>query len=178
MSYITRSSIQWGSNSRITTAELIEIRYLFFRIACHSVWPISHLHTIPLEHCALLYALVINAPIRFPHLFISSLIEVYMSSSIAYAFFFPVLIHQILLHLSLDESSASKPVYIIAPIGATFLRERAAQMKASSKRPRVESYSVAPPSPSSTGDTTIEESVDPAAAAAVPPPSTSDDSDI
>ena len=36
MSYITRSSIQWGSNSRITTVELIEIHYFFFRIACHS----------------------------------------------------------------------------------------------------------------------------------------------
>ena len=48
-------------------------------------------------------------------------------------------------------------------------------MRASSKRPRVESFGVAPPPPSSTGDTTAEESVDPVA---VPPPSTSDDSDI
>ena len=36
MSYIIRSSIQWGSDPRITTAELTEIHYLFFRIACHS----------------------------------------------------------------------------------------------------------------------------------------------
>ena len=49
MSYITGTSIQWGSDPRITTAEPIEIHYLFFRIACHSIWPISHLHTIPLE---------------------------------------------------------------------------------------------------------------------------------
>ena len=49
MSYITGSSIQWGSDSWITSAELIETTYLFFRIACHSLWPISHLHTIPLE---------------------------------------------------------------------------------------------------------------------------------
>ena len=54
MSYITRSSIQWGSNHRITTTKLTEIHYLFFRIACHSFWPISHLHTILLEHCAFL----------------------------------------------------------------------------------------------------------------------------
>ena len=47
-------------------------------------------------------------------------------------------------------------------------------MRASFKRPRVESSGVAPPLPSSTGDTAAEESVDPA----VPPPSTLDDSDI
>ena len=50
-------------------------------------------------------------------------------------------------------------------------------MRAKSKRPRVESSSVAPPPPSSIGDTTVEESVDPAAAT-VPPPFTSNDSDI
>ena len=52
-------------------------------------------------------------------------------------------------------------------------------MRASSKRPRVESFGVASPPPFSIGDTTTKESVDPtAAAAAVPPPSTSDDSNI
>ena len=40
MSYITGSSIQWGSDPRITSAELTETAYLFFRIACHSLWPI------------------------------------------------------------------------------------------------------------------------------------------
>ena len=49
MSYITGSSIQWGSDPRITSADLTETAYLFFRIACYSLWPISHLHTIPLE---------------------------------------------------------------------------------------------------------------------------------
>ena len=49
MSYITGSSIQWGSDPWITSAELTETAYLFFRIACHSLWPISHFHTIPLE---------------------------------------------------------------------------------------------------------------------------------
>ena len=68
MSYITGSSIQWGSDPWITTAELTKIHYLFFRIACHSLWPISHLHTIPLECYAFLYALVTDAPISFPHL--------------------------------------------------------------------------------------------------------------
>ena len=37
MSYITRSSIQWGTDPRITSAELTETAYLFFRITCHSL---------------------------------------------------------------------------------------------------------------------------------------------
>ena len=114
----------------------------------------------------------------FPHLFIRSLIEVHRSSSTAHALFFPFFIHRILLHLGLNEFPTSEPIHIIAPINATFLRQRATQMRASSKRPRVESSGVTPPSPSSTSDTTAEESIDPVAAVPVPPPSTSDDSDI
>ena len=34
MSYITGSYIQWGFDPRITSAELTETAYLFFRIAC------------------------------------------------------------------------------------------------------------------------------------------------
>ena len=93
MSYNTRSFIQWGSDPQITTAELIEIHFLFFRIACHSLWHISHLHTIPLEHYAFLYALVTDAPISFPHLFLHSVNEVYRSSSTIHALFHPVFIH-------------------------------------------------------------------------------------
>ena len=128
-----------------------------------------------------LYAFVSDALMSFHHLFICSLIEVHRSSSIAYALFFPIFIHRILLHLGLDEFPTSEPVHIIAPIGATFHRQRAAQMRASSKRPRVEPSDVTPPPPSSTGDTMVEESIDLAAdvaVVAVPPPSTLDDSDI
>ena len=49
MSHITGSSIQWVFDPRITSSALSETAYLFFRVACHSLWPISHLHTIPLE---------------------------------------------------------------------------------------------------------------------------------
>ena len=51
MSHITGSSIQWGSDPRITSSALSETTYLFLRVACHSLWPISHLHTIPLKRC-------------------------------------------------------------------------------------------------------------------------------
>ena len=49
MSHITGSSIQWGSDPRITSFALFKTTYLFLRVVYHSLWPISHLHTIPLE---------------------------------------------------------------------------------------------------------------------------------
>ena len=115
----------------------------------------------------------------FPHLFIRSLVKVHRSSSSTHALFFPIFIHWILLHLCLDEFLAFEPIHIIAPIGATFLRQKAAQMRASSKCPRVESsLGVAPrPYPPSSGDPTANEYVVPTATT-TPPPSISDDSSI
>ena len=85
MSHITGSSIQWGSDPRITSSALFETVYLFLRVACHSLWPISHLHTIPLERCVFLYAFMSGASISFPHLFLRFLNEVYMSFAIGHA---------------------------------------------------------------------------------------------
>ena len=146
---------------------------MFFRISCYSIWPISHLHTIPIERCAFLYALVTDAPMCFPSLFIRSLVEIHRSSSKSHGLFFLVFIHRILLHLGLEDFPAFKPVHIIAPIGAIFLRQRVAQMKVSSKHPRVESSSSATSQPPSIA----EEFVDPTAAVD-PPPSSSSDSFI
>ena len=95
MSYITRSSIQWGTNPWITSAELFETAYLFFRIACHTLWPISHFHTIPLERYMFLYAFVSGASISFPHLFLRSLNEIHRSSAVAHALIHPIFIHRI-----------------------------------------------------------------------------------
>ena len=176
MSYLTGTSIQWGTDPRITSHELTKIHYLFFWISYNSIWPISHLHAISIERCVFLYALVTDAPMSFPTLFIRSLVEVHKSSSTAHGFFFSVFIHRILLHLGLEDFPASKLVHIIAPIGATFLRQRTTQMKTSSKRPYVKSSSGAPPPPSS-GDPTAEACVD-STAAIDPPPSASDDSSI
>ena len=97
MSYITGSSIQWGFDPRITSAEFTETTYLFFRIACHSLWPISHLHTIPLERCVFLYAFIYGASISFPHLFLHSLNEVHRSSTVTHTLIHPIFIHRILL---------------------------------------------------------------------------------
>ena len=129
-----------------------------------------------MSYLCFLYANVTDAPMNFPTLFIRSLVEVHRSSSTAHSFFFSVFIHRILLHLGLQDFPASKLVHIIAPIGPTFLRQRTAQMKTSSKRPYVKSSSGAPPPPSSV-DPTAEACVD-STTAVDPPPSASDDSSI
>ena len=171
MSYLIGTSIQWSSDPRITSHELTEIHYHFFRISCHSIWPISHLHTIPLERYAFLYALVMDASVSFPYLFIRFLIEVHRSSSTAHGLFFSVFIHRILLHLGLDEFSVPEPILIIALIVATFLRQKAAQIRASFKRPRVDSSfsSAPPPPPYTSGDLAVDAYVDLTAATAPPP---------
>ena len=179
MSYITGSFIQWDSDPRITSVELTETAYLFFRIACHSLWPISHFHTIPLERCVFLYAFASGASISFPHLFLRSLNEIHRSSAVGHALIHPIFIHRILLYLGLDGFPSGEPVHVIAPIGATFLRQRAAQLRVPPSRPRGASSSSVPPPPSSTGTVAAETSgaaVD--ANAAVPPPTASDDSEI
>ena len=89
MSHITGSSIQWGFDPRITSSVLSETAYLFLRVACHSLWPISHLHTVPLERCVFLYAFMSGVSISFPHLFLRSLNEVYRSSAIGHALIYP-----------------------------------------------------------------------------------------
>ena len=170
MFFITDTTISLGTDPCVTSHELTELNYLFFQISFHSIWPISHLHTIHIERCAFLYALVIDVLMSFPTLFIRSLVEVHRSSEKSYGLFFLVFIHRILLDLGLEEFPASEPVHIIILIGATFLRQRVTQLKASSKRPKVESSTDIAPRPLS-GDPIAEEFVDPTTA--VDPPASS-----
>ena len=179
MSYITRSSIQWGSDPRITSTELTETAYLLFRITCHSLWSISHFHTIPLERCVFLYAFVSRAFISFPHLFLRSLNEVHRSSAVGHALIHPIFIHRILLYLGLDGFPSGEPVHVSAPIGAIFLCQRAAQLRVAPSHPRGASSSGVPP-PSSSIGTAAAETLGAAADADadVPPLTASNDSDI
>ena len=159
------------------SSALSETAYLFLRVTCHSLWPISHLHTIPLERCVFLYAFMSGAPINFPHLFLRSLNEVYRSSFIGHVLIYPIFIQRILLFLGLADFPANEPIHIVGPLGATSLRQRAAHLRADPSVSRGASSSSVPPPPSSTG---AAETSGAAAAAAtdVPPPTTSDDSDI
>ena len=114
----------------------------------------------------------------FSHLFLRSLNEVHRSSVIAHALIHPIFIHRILLFLGSADFPAGELVHVIAPIGATFLRQRATQLRVGPTRPKGASYDVVPPPPSSTGADTAEAFGAAAANADVPPPTTSDDSDI
>ena len=188
ISHITRSSIQWGSDPRIKSSTLSETSYLFLRVACPSLWPISYLYTISLERCVLLYAFMSSASISFPYLFFRSLNEVHGSSAIGHALIHPIFIHRILLFLGLANFPSDEPVHVVAPLGATFLRQRAAYLRVDPSGPRGASSSDVPPPPSSTGADAAEtsggaiaaETSGGAVAAAfdVPPLTTSDDSDI
>ena len=175
MSHITGSSIQWGSDPQITSSTLSETAYLFLRVACHSLWPISHLHTIPLERCVFLYAFMSGASISFPHLFLHSLNEVHRSSAIGHALIYPIFIHRILFLLGLADFPSNEPVHVVGPLGATFLCQKVTHLRADPSVSRGASSSSVPPSPTSTG---AAETSGTAAATDVPPPTTSADSDI
>ena len=60
------------------------------------------------------------------------------------------------MFLGLDSFPSGEPVHVVAPIGATFLRQRAAHLRVGPTRPRGVSSSVVPPPPSSTGADTAE----------------------
>ena len=81
------------------------------------------------------------------------------------------------MDLGLEDFPASEPIHVIAPIGATFLRQRAALLKANSKRPRVESSTGDASGPPPFGDPSAKAYVD-STATVNPPPSTSGDSSL
>ena len=122
-----------------------------------------------------LYAFMSGTSISFPHLFLRSLDEVHRSSAIEHALIYPIFIHRILLFLGLADFPASEHIHVVGPLGATFLRQRAAHLRADPSVSRGASSSGVPPPPSSTGAT---ETSGAAAATDVPPSTTSDDSDI
>ena len=122
-----------------------------------------------------LYAFVSGASISFPHLFLRSLNEVHTSSVLAHTLIHPIFIHRILLFLDPNDFPAGEPVHVIAPIGATFLRQRVAYLRVGSMHPRGESSDAVPPPPSSTGADTAEASDAAAVDAYVHPSTTSDD---
>ena len=123
-----------------------------------------------------LYAFMSGASICFPHLFLRSLNEVHRSSTIGHALIHPIFIHRILLFLGLANFPASEPVHVVGPLGATFLRQRVAHLRADPSVSRGASSSSVPSPPFSTG--AVETSGAATTAIDVPPPATSNDSDI
>ena len=115
------------------------------------------------------------ASISFPHLFLRSLNEVHRSSAVGHALIYPIFIHRIFFFLGLADFSSSEPVHVVGPLGATFLRQRAAYLRAAHSVSRGASSSSVPPPPSFIG---AAETSGAAATTNVPPSTTSDDSDI
>ena len=126
-----------------------------------------------------LYAFMSGASISFPHLFLRSLNEIHRSSAIGHALIHSIFIHRILLFLGLTDFPAGELVHIVGPLGATFLRQRVAHLRADPSVSRVDpsvsrgaSSSSVPPPPSFTG------AAETSGAADIPLSTTSDDSDI
>ena len=97
---------------------------------------------------------------------------------LGHALIHPIFIHRILLFLGLVDFPSGEPVHVIAPLGATFFRQRAAHVRVDPSGPRGASSSVVPPPSSSTGTDAVETSGGGGGAADVPLLTTSDDSDI
>ena len=125
-----------------------------------------------------LYAFMSGAFISFPHLFLRSLNEVHKSSAVGHALIHLIFIHRILLFLGLADFLSSEPIHIVAPLGATFLRQRAAHLRVDPSGTRGASFGVVPFPPSSTGADVVETSGAAVADADVPPSTTLDNSDI
>ena len=124
MSLLCGRPISWGTKPRVNSCELTELNSLYLRISCHNIYPISHIHTVPIDRCAFLYTLVIDGSMCFPSMFIQTIVDIYRSTSDAQKLFFPMYIYRIFRFLGLSEFSPLELVHIIAPVGATFLRQR------------------------------------------------------
>ena len=125
-----------------------------------------------------LYAFMSGASVSFPHLFLRPLNDVHRSSTVGHALIHPIFIHRILLFLGLANFPSGEPIHVVAPLGATFLKQRATHLKVDPSSPRGTSSVDVPPPPFSTGADAAETSGTAIANADVPPPTTSDDSDI
>ena len=126
MSLLCGCPILWGSEPRINSCEFTELNPLFLWITCHNIYPISHVHIVPIERCASLYAFITNGSMCFPSMFIQSIVDVYRSKSKGQKLFFPLFIFRILRYLEMSEFRHLELVHIMVPIGTTYLRQRQA----------------------------------------------------
>ena len=83
-----------------------------------------------------------------------------------------------MLFLGLADFPSGELVHVVAPLGATFLRQRAAHLRVDPSGPRGTSSGDVPLPPSSAGVDAAKTSGAAAAVADVPPPTTSNDSNI
>ena len=66
MSLLYGCPISWGSEPRSNSCELIELNSLYLRISCHNIYPISHVHTIPIDRVHSFMLLLLMVLCVFP----------------------------------------------------------------------------------------------------------------
>ena len=106
MSLLYGRTVSWGSKPRLHSHELIEVNYLLFRIACHNIFPVSHVHTIPIYGCIFLNALITGGSICFPFLFIQITVKVHRNNTRKQNLFFLVFLGRILEYIDLKHFSS------------------------------------------------------------------------
>ena len=102
MSLLCGKTMTWGTKPRLDSHELTKVNYLLFRITCHNIFLISHVHTIPIDRCIFLYAPITSASIYLPSLFIQTIVEVHKNTSKKQRLFFLVSILRILEYLEFE----------------------------------------------------------------------------
>ena len=94
--------VSWGSKPRINSCEFTELNSLYIQITCHNIYPISHVHIVPIERCVFLYALITNGSMCFPSIFIQTFVDISRSKSKGKNLFFPFFISMDLRFLELS----------------------------------------------------------------------------
>ena len=65
MSLLYGRLVSRGSEPRITSFEFTKLSSLYLRITCHNIYPILHVHIVPIERCAFLYAFITDGSMCF-----------------------------------------------------------------------------------------------------------------
>ena len=128
MSLLCGRPISWGTEPRINSCEFTKLNSLYLRITCHNIYPITHVHTVPIDRCAFLYAFVTDGSMCFPSMcfpsmFIQTIVDISRSKSKGQKLFFLMFIFRILRFLGLSKFPPLELVHVTAFIGATYLRQ-------------------------------------------------------
>ena len=102
MSLLCGRPISWGTYPRINSCEFTELNSLYLRITCHNIYPISHVHTIPIDRCAFLYAFATDGSMCFLSMFIQTIVDISRSKSKSQTLVFLMFIFRILRFLGLS----------------------------------------------------------------------------
>ena len=73
MSLLCGKPVTWGTEPIIHSLELTEFHYMLFRIVVHNIFPIFHVHTIPIDRCVFVYSLRCGLDLEVSHLCFFSL---------------------------------------------------------------------------------------------------------